>query len=108
LIDFFRFNCYFTKELFRYQPISQRPNETLNLMRYMSLEGFVASISPFNFTAIAGNLAYTPTIMVSNVAVVYRGDILRRIKNPSVWQIPMFSQQIFAFRNMGRFCAKRL
>ena len=34
-------------------------------MRYRPLEGFVASISPFNFTAIAGNLAYTPAIMVS-------------------------------------------
>jgi 1-pyrroline-5-carboxylate dehydrogenase len=34
-------------------------------MRYRPLEGFVASISPFNFTAIAGNLAYTPAVMVS-------------------------------------------
>ena len=67
LIDFYRFNCYFTKELLRYQPISERPEETLNLMRYMSLEGFIASISPFNFTAIAGNLAFTPTIMVRKI-----------------------------------------
>lgn len=66
LIDFFRFNCYFGKELLHYQPISENPEATLNLMRYRSLEGFVASISPFNFTAIAGNLAYTPAIMVRN------------------------------------------
>ena len=33
-------------------------------MRYRSLEGFIASVTPFNFTAIAGNLAYTPCIMV--------------------------------------------
>merc|ERR1719249_356674 len=63
LIDFFRFNCYFAKELFNYQPISEKPEETLNLMRYRSIEGFIASVTPFNFTAIAGNLAYTPTIM---------------------------------------------
>merc|ERR1740128_229741 len=63
MIDFFRFNCYFAKELFNYQPISEKPEETLNLMRYRPLEGFIGSVTPFNFTAIAGNLAYTPTIM---------------------------------------------
>merc|ERR1719278_338236 len=63
LIDFFRFNTFFAKELFSYQPISENPAETLNLMRYRSLEGFIASVTPFNFTAIAGNLAYTPCIM---------------------------------------------
>ena len=66
LIDFFRFNCYFGKELLKYQPVSENPEATLNLMRYRSFEGFVASVSPFNFTAIAGNLAYTPAIMVMN------------------------------------------
>ena len=64
MIDFFRFNAFFGKELLKYQPISEQPESTLNLMRYRSLEGFVASISPFNFTAIAGNLGYTPAIMV--------------------------------------------
>ena len=65
LVDFFRFNAYFGKELTKYQPISEDPNTTLNLMRYRPLEGFVASVSPFNFTAIAGNLAYTPAMMVN-------------------------------------------
>jgi len=68
LVDFLRFNCFFAKELHKYQPISEDPSTTLNLMRYRSLEGFVASVSPFNFTAIAGNLAYTPTVM-GNVTV---------------------------------------
>jgi len=63
LIDFFRLNCFFAKELYKYQPISEDPAQTLNLMRYRSLEGFIASVTPFNFTAIAGNLAYTPTVM---------------------------------------------
>ena len=39
LIDFLRFNCYFGKELLKYQPISEKPDTTLNLMRYRSLEG---------------------------------------------------------------------
>merc|ERR1719326_2404645 len=63
LADFFRFNCYFAKELLKYQPISEDPDSVLNLMRYRPLEGFIASVTPFNFTAIAGNLAYTPCIM---------------------------------------------
>lgn len=67
LVDFFRFNSFFAKEVSKYQPISEDPNVTLNLMRYRSLEGFVASVSPFNFTAIAGNLGYTPAIMGNGV-----------------------------------------
>jgi len=63
LADFFRFNCFFAKELMKYQPISEDPSSVLNLMRYRPLEGFIASVTPFNFTAIAGNLAYTPCIM---------------------------------------------
>ena len=43
LIDFLRFNSFFGKELLKYQPISESPDTTLNLMRYRSLEGFVAS-----------------------------------------------------------------
>jgi len=68
LVDFFRFNCYFAKELHKYQPISEDPSTTLNLLRYRALEGFIASVTPFNFTAIAGNLAYTPCVM-GNVTV---------------------------------------
>jgi len=67
LVDFFRFNAFFGKELLKYQPISEDPGTTLNLMRYRSLEGFIASVSPFNFTAIAGNLAYTPAMMGNGV-----------------------------------------
>lgn len=48
----------------KYQPISEDPSTTLNLMRNRAIEGFIASVTPFNFTAIAGNLAYTPCVMV--------------------------------------------
>lgn len=63
LIDFMRLNAFFAKELTKYEPISENPSVTLNSMRYRGLEGFVAAVSPFNFTAIGGNLAYTPTLM---------------------------------------------
>ncbi|KAI5712839.1 hypothetical protein M8J76_005770 [Diaphorina citri] len=55
------------KELTKYQPISEDPKSTLNSLRYRGLDGFVAAVSPFNFTAIGGNLAYTPALMGSSV-----------------------------------------
>lgn len=63
MADFFRFNAYFAKEASKYQPISLDPKVTLNTFRLRGLEGFVASISPFNFTAIGGNLASAPALM---------------------------------------------
>lgn len=61
LADFFRFNAFFAKELTKYQPISTK--ESKNSFRHRGIEGFIASISPFNFTAIGGNLASGPTLM---------------------------------------------
>ncbi|XP_014253034.1 delta-1-pyrroline-5-carboxylate dehydrogenase, mitochondrial [Cimex lectularius] len=63
LIDFIRFNAYYASQIVKYAPVSPDPKVTLNSMRYRGLEGFVASVSPFNFTAIGGNLAYTPALM---------------------------------------------
>lgn len=64
LVDFFRMHAYFAKEALKYQPISTNSKETLNSMRYRGMDGFVAAVSPFNFTAIGGNLSYTPALMV--------------------------------------------
>jgi 1-pyrroline-5-carboxylate dehydrogenase len=76
LIDFFKMHAYFVKESLKYQPIS--PNrQTLNSMRYRGMDGFVAAVSPFNFTAIGGNLSYTPALMVRNVPM----DRARSSKN---------------------------
>ncbi|EDL13312.1 aldehyde dehydrogenase 4 family, member A1, isoform CRA_b [Mus musculus] len=61
LIDFFRFNAKFAVELEGEQPISVPPST--NHTVYRGLEGFVAAISPFNFTAIGGNLAGAPALM---------------------------------------------
>lgn len=60
-----RLNAYFAKEAVKYQPISPEPKSTINWHRYRGLDGFVGAVSPFNFTAIGGNLAYTPALMVS-------------------------------------------
>lgn len=61
----FRFNAFYAMELTKYQPISENAKVTLNSLRYRGLDGFVAAVSPFNFTAIGGNLAYTPALMVN-------------------------------------------
>lgn len=67
LIDFFRFNVFFLKENAKYQPISENAQVTRNSMRFRGIDGFIAAISPFNFTAIGGNLAYTPALMGNGV-----------------------------------------
>ncbi|GAB2826666.1 L-glutamate gamma-semialdehyde dehydrogenase [Actinoallomurus bryophytorum] len=66
LIDFFRFNVSFARELINQQPISS-PG-VWNRAEYRPLEGFVVAITPFNFTAIAGNLPASVALM-GNVVV---------------------------------------
>ncbi|MEX2156823.1 MAG: L-glutamate gamma-semialdehyde dehydrogenase [Gemmatimonadales bacterium] len=61
LIDFWRFNVHFADRIHAEQPISS-PG-TWNAMDYRALEGFVYAITPFNFTAIGGNLPTAPAIM---------------------------------------------
>ncbi|XGW11551.1 hypothetical protein V3C99_012772 [Haemonchus contortus] len=61
LIDFFRFNSKFALDLEKYEPIST--GISTNKMLYRGLEGFVAAIAPFNFTAIGGNLSSAPALM---------------------------------------------
>jgi 1-pyrroline-5-carboxylate dehydrogenase len=66
LIDFLRFNVQFMTEIYSNQPISS-PG-IWNRMEYRPLEGFVYAITPFNFTAIAGNLPASPAMM-GNVVI---------------------------------------
>ena len=61
LADFLRFNVSFAQELLREQPISDAG--MWNQTDYRPLEGFVYAISPFNFTAIGGNLVTAPALM---------------------------------------------
>ncbi|MFD6453034.1 aldehyde dehydrogenase family protein, partial [Nocardia sp. NPDC060220] len=65
LIDFWRFNVSFAREILAGQPISA-PG-VWNRMQYRSLEGFVYAVTPFNFSAIAGNLPTAPALMGNTV-----------------------------------------
>ena len=66
LADFLRFNVHFASEIYKDQPISAPA--VRNTIEYRPLEGFVYAITPFNFTAIAGNLSVSPALM-GNVVV---------------------------------------
>jgi 1-pyrroline-5-carboxylate dehydrogenase len=66
LIDFLRFNVHFLSDIYRQQPISGYG--MYNRMEYRSLEGFVLAVTPFNFTAIGGNLPTAPALC-GNVVV---------------------------------------
>ena len=66
LIDFLTFNVQFMTEIYQNQPISDKG--VWNRMEYRPLEGFIYAVSPFNFTAIAGNLWAAP-VTLGNVCV---------------------------------------
>jgi 1-pyrroline-5-carboxylate dehydrogenase len=65
LIDFWRFNAHFAQELYAEQPISS--HTMWNSVEYRPLEGFVYAVTPFNFTAIGGNLPTAPALMGNTV-----------------------------------------
>ncbi|MDP4213160.1 MAG: L-glutamate gamma-semialdehyde dehydrogenase [Bacteroidota bacterium] len=66
LVDFLRFNIHYLSEIYRQQPTS--PPGVHNRLEYRPLEGFVLAITPFNFTAIGGNLP-TSAAICGNVVV---------------------------------------
>ena len=83
LIDFLRFNVHFLSEIYKQQPVSAPGIH--NRMEWRPLEGFVLAVTPFNFTAIAGNLP-TSAAMCGNVVVwkpadsaVYSAQMIMRI-----------------------------
>lgn len=85
LIDFLRYNVHFLSEIYKQQPVSAPGIH--NRMEWRPLEGFVLAITPFNFTAIAGNLP-TSAAMCGNVVVwkpansqVYAAQMIMRILN---------------------------
>src|SRR6476469_3980077 len=83
LIDFLRFNVHFLSEIYKQQPISSPGMH--NRMEYRPLEGFVLAVTPFNFTAIGGNLP-TSAAMCGYVVVwkcantqIYSAQMFMRI-----------------------------
>lgn len=83
LIDFLRFNVFYMSEIYRDQPESS-PG-VWNRMEYRPLEGFVFALTPFNFTAIAGNLP-TSAAMMGNTVVwkpsntqIYAANVIMQV-----------------------------
>jgi 1-pyrroline-5-carboxylate dehydrogenase len=66
VIDYLRFNSHFASMIYREQPVSD--NQSINRLEYRPLEGFIYTITPFNFTAIASNLN-TSVAMMGNTTV---------------------------------------
>ncbi|ODV98025.1 hypothetical protein PACTADRAFT_47845 [Pachysolen tannophilus NRRL Y-2460] len=66
LVDFFRFNVKYAEQLYQQQPLETSPG-VWNRAEYRPLEGFVYAVTPFNFTAIAGNLVGAPALMGNTV-----------------------------------------
>ena len=67
LCDFLRFNVKYAEDTYDHQPVHNSPG-VWNRVEYRPLEGFVYAVSPFNFTAIGGNLPAAPALM-GNVVV---------------------------------------
>jgi 1-pyrroline-5-carboxylate dehydrogenase len=61
LIDFLRFNTYYMQEIYKEQPWSSKG--IWNRVEYRPMEGFIFAVTPFNFTAIGGNLPTSPAMM---------------------------------------------
>ena len=83
LIDFLRFNVQFAQEISQQQPLSSAG--VSNSMDHRPLEGFVYAITPFNFTAIGGNLATAPVLMGN--AVVWKPSATAALSNYLVLQL---------------------
>jgi 1-pyrroline-5-carboxylate dehydrogenase len=66
LIDFWRFNVFFGHEILEDQPLVNSPG-VWNRIDHRPLEGFVYAVTPFNFTAIGGNLPTAPALMGNTV-----------------------------------------
>ena len=83
LIDFWRFNVQHLASAMVYQPISTADSD--NGYMHRGLEGFVAAVSPFNFTAIGGHLASAPAFMGNTV--LWKPSDTALLSNYVVYQI---------------------
>jgi 1-pyrroline-5-carboxylate dehydrogenase len=82
LIDFLRFNVHFLGEIYKQQPISAPGMH--NRLEYRPLEGFVLAVTPFNFTAIGGNLPAS--------AALCGNTVVWKCANTQVYSAQMFMQ----------------
>ena len=120
LADFWRFNCAFAEEAIQsagIKPLSPNLGKERNMIEFRPLDGFVSAISPFNFTAIGGNLASAPALMGNVVlwkpsaSAVYSNYLVFRILQEAglpdgvVQFLPasptLFSQQTIGHSELG-------
>jgi 1-pyrroline-5-carboxylate dehydrogenase len=112
LIDFLRFNVHYLSEIYRQQPISSAGVH--NRMEYRPLEGFVLAVTPFNFTAIGGNLP-TSAAMCGNVVVwkpantqVYSAQMFMRILQEAGLPDGVINLVFVDGPTLGRICFNHL
>jgi len=83
MIDFLRFNVQYMREIYTQQPVSSKG--VYNRVEHRPLEGFVFALTPFNFTAISGNLPTAPAMMGNTVVwkpantQIYAASILMQV-----------------------------
>lgn len=83
MVDFLRFNVYFMTQIYQQQPESQAG--MWNRVEHRPLEGFIYALTPFNFTAIAGNLPTAPAMMGNTVVwkpadtQIYAANVLMEV-----------------------------
>jgi len=83
LADFFRYNVYYTEQIFNMQP--DNAPAIWDRLEYRPLEGFIFAVTPFNFVSIAGNLPTAPAIMGNTVlwkpasSVTYTAHFIMKI-----------------------------
>ncbi len=83
MIDFLRFNVQYMYEIYQQQPISSKG--VWNRVEHRPLEGFVFALTPFNFTAIAGNLPSSAAMMGNTVvwkpanSAIYAASVLMEV-----------------------------
>ncbi|MBI2269698.1 MAG: L-glutamate gamma-semialdehyde dehydrogenase [Bacteroidetes bacterium] len=85
IVDFLRFNVQYMSEIYKQQPLTVSGSGVWNRVEHRPLEGFLFALTPFNFTAIAGNLP-TSCAMMGNVVVwkpansaIYSANVLMEI-----------------------------
>ena len=83
LIDFFRFNVHYAERIYQEQPASS-PG-VWNRLDHRPLEGFVYAITPFNFTAIGGNLPTAPALMGN--AVIWKPAATAMLSNWFIYKL---------------------
>ncbi|CAG9989117.1 unnamed protein product [Clonostachys byssicola] len=84
VIDTLNFHVYFCHQLYQQQPLKQS-DSAYNSLDYRALEGFILAISPFNFTALGGHIAFTPAIL-GNV-ILWKPSPMAVLSNYIMYQV---------------------